>query len=62
VVWIKWCIIVFAGTEYKGHFTWVVKWWNMRGKIGKTHHFTSLYQLWKNQNTPHFLQLWYIME
>jgi hypothetical protein len=25
VVWIKWCIIVFAGTEYKGHFTWVVK-------------------------------------
>jgi hypothetical protein len=32
-------------TGYKGHFPWVLKPWNIGGKIVKTQCFTSLYQL-----------------
>jgi hypothetical protein len=44
-------------TGYKDHFPWVVKPWNIEGKFVKTQCFTSLYQLWENQNIPNFLQL-----
>ena len=44
-------------TGCKGHFTWLVKLWNIRGKIVKIQHFACLYQSWKNQITPDFFHL-----
>jgi N-acetylneuraminic acid mutarotase len=38
-----------AITGYKEHFPWVVKPWNIGGKIDKNQCFIHLYQLWKNK-------------
>jgi hypothetical protein len=50
-------INIKVDTGYKDHFPCLVIPWNIGGKIVKTQCFTSLYQLWKNQNIPNFLQL-----
>ena len=55
-------IIYMSYTGYNDHFTWLIKSWNIKGKIVKTQHFINLYQLWKNQITLNFFIsdiLWY---